>query len=727
MIFCLVAAVTLSASNIDKTTASRLAASFVNGKGLKMDLLAEPVSYTTSMDGQDLTTKPLFYAFNATNNKGFVIVAAQDCNDNILGYSTSGTFAIDCMPETMRFWIEGISHELERAAELGYDAYSTNSTARAAIDPMVTSTWNQDAPYNDECPEYGGQRCPTGCLATAVAQIMYYHRWPVGPVDEIPAYRTDTKRIYRPALPSVTFNWQDMRDSYRSSDSDGAPVAQLMSYVGQSVYMDYAPEASGASDYYVPSALSDYFGYSRSSKRMSRYLYTVSQWEDIIYNELTNQRPVLYCGYTPNWEGHAFVCDGYDGEGLYHINWGWGGYGDGYFRLAVLNPFSTSGIGAASTDDGFSEGQVVVVGIQPTGNADVMQPWPLLSLNYSNNNVTAKIQTMAGGSHEVSLATISDDGTITPVISPVTRTFYTSGTSSATLSLLSLSAGDYKLYVVVRASGTEDWTRVGGISQYADVHVAASGDITVEMHPVFDVTVTDIRFPKTVISGRLTCMEIALKNNADEFDGKLYVACGPNEDMTTQCGSVSVGMMPGDEFRTSISIVPPVVDNLTVWVATDDKFNNIIGKHTFCNYDISIVNSEVEWDPAKVTITLQNNSPSAYQNQIFANIYQDGVKKALGSLTYDVDILPGGTADLECTLNFDKNKKYYITLQHIIGELNNGKKTIPNKVYVQYEASGITDHYADSENSYTHNVSGQQVGRDYKGIVICNGKKYLNK
>lgn len=726
-IFFLMAAVVMNAANIDKVAASRVARTFASEKGLMMNLQQEPIVYSTTAGTMDAASAPVFYAFNAADEKGFVLVAAQDCEDNVLGYCTSGTFSADNLPSNMRFWIEGMSREMVVAAETGQLTTFNNAIPKAAIEPLCTSTWNQDAPYNNYCPVYSGQRCPTGCLATALAQVMYYHKWPTGQVNSIPGYRTDTKRINRPDLPATTFDWTSMRDNYRSTDTDGDAVAELMNYVGQAVFMDYTPEGSGASEYIIPNAISEYFGYPKSAKRLARSLYTISQWEDIVYNEIACNRPVLYCGYTPNWEGHAFVCDGYDGNGMFHINWGWGGYGDGYFRLAVLNPYNTSSSGAASTDDGFSEGQVIVAGIQPAAGAEIAQPWPLSSLSYANTSITAKIQAIAGGSHQVALVTIDDNGNMTPVMNPVTRTFYTNSTSSVTFNISSLAAGDYDLYVAVRANGTEEWTKVGGVTQYAEVHVSAAGGITTVMHPVFDVVVTNMRFPKSVIVGHLSSVEFSLKNNADEFEGKLFVACGPNNSMTTQCGSVNVGMMPGDEYTTSISVVPPVTDNLTVWVATDEKFNNIIGQHTFCNYDITVAGSVVEWDPTKVTITLKNNSASPYNNQIYANIYQDGVKKALGSLTYDVEIPSGGTTNIECTLNFDKAKKYYITLQHITGELNATKKTISEKVYVQYDANGIAEIIADPVTAKTYTISGQQVRDDYKGIVIQNGKKTVRR
>ena len=130
-------------------------------------------------------------------------------------------------------------------------------------------------------------------------------------------------------------------------------VAKLMLYCGQAVQMDYTPSSSGAQTMFLPQILVQSFNYPSTAHNINRYGYTIEQWDSLLLNELRNKRPVLYTGYTTASEGHAFVCDGYDGKGFYHINWGWGGTADGYFRASVLDA-SSNGIGGSSTSMRFS-------------------------------------------------------------------------------------------------------------------------------------------------------------------------------------------------------------------------------------------------------------------------------------------------------------------------------------------------------------------------------------
>ena len=318
------------------------------------------------------------YVFNVENNGGFVIVSNDDRTRPILGFSESGNLDVNNMPDNMKAWLQGYADEIAWLQEQNLpksnaprhrSKVGTHSTT--AVAPLCTSTWNQDTPYNNLCPTYtswyGSGKCATGCVATAMAQVMYYHKWPQAATEPIPGYTTYTQGLTLPSLPAVTFDWANMKDSYSGNytNAQANAVATLMKYCGYSVKMDY-DDSSGAYTEDVAIALREYFDYNVYTTRfVSRSSFTYANWTDMIYHEVSHGRPVCYGGLSTGG-GHEFVCDGYKFESntdFFHINWGWGGLSDNYFVLSALDP-DQQGIGGSTSTDGFHYGQDAVIGIQ---------------------------------------------------------------------------------------------------------------------------------------------------------------------------------------------------------------------------------------------------------------------------------------------------------------------------------------------------------------------------
>ena len=318
------------------------------------------------------------YVFNVENDGGFVIVSNDDRTRPVLGFSESGNIDLDSIPDNMRAWLQGYADEIAWLQQHGAPKASatrprnkvgTHSTNPVA--PLVKTKWNQSTPYNNLCPTYtswgGSGRCATGCVATAMAQVMNYHKWPQEPTATIPGYTTYSLGLNLPSLPPVTFDWTHMKNGYQGSYSttEANAVATLMKYCGYAVKMDY-DESSGAYTEDVAIALRDYFDYNPYTTRfVSRSSYTYENWTDMIYHEVSHNRPVCYGGLSSGG-GHEFVCDGYKFESntdFFHINWGWGGLSDNYFVLSALDP-DQQGIGGSTSTDGFHYGQDAVVGIQ---------------------------------------------------------------------------------------------------------------------------------------------------------------------------------------------------------------------------------------------------------------------------------------------------------------------------------------------------------------------------
>ena len=347
-----------------------------------------------SSDGiKQLGTVNGLYVFSMSEKGGFVIVSNDNKTKPILGFSDKGTIDTKNIPDNMRAWLQGYADEIAWVQKNGSTKTSEQNKARkkagthntTAISPLLGAEddankikWNQGNPYNAAVVNKTGSNFVTGCVATAMAQVMYYtetkaHNATTSTTAQIPGYTTNGLSLGAIAASSV-INWgnmiNDYSGNYNATQADA--VAWLMYYCGCSVQMNYGPSSSAyISD--VPNALTTYFGYeSTTTQYISRSFYSYDDWTDIIYHELDKGRPVLYGGQSTD-NGHAFVCDGYKFENntdLFHINWGWGGQSDGYFVLSVLNP-DEQGIGGSATNSAYNTGQEAVIGIQKSSNSPV--------------------------------------------------------------------------------------------------------------------------------------------------------------------------------------------------------------------------------------------------------------------------------------------------------------------------------------------------------------------
>jgi len=318
-----------------------------------------------------------FYIFNTGALDGFTIVSADDCITPLIGYADSGSFNPDNMPDNMRVWLEGYQRQIDTAISSGTSSSSQAAAQRPAVAPLVKTQWNQDSPYNNDCPMDGNSRSVTGCVATSMAQVMKYHNWPPkgkGSTSYKWKNSADKEITLSMDFSSITFDWDNMSDTYNSSNTaaQNAAVAKLMAACGYGVNMNYSNIESGAPSPLIAHALINYFDYDGNTRYTLRDYCGIEEWENTIYAELAAKRPVIYDGSTASGAGHSFVCDGYE-NGYFHFNWGWGGMSDGYFKLTLLSPDS-QGIGGSNS--GFNFGQGAVIGIQKnTGNTPENKPF----------------------------------------------------------------------------------------------------------------------------------------------------------------------------------------------------------------------------------------------------------------------------------------------------------------------------------------------------------------
>ena len=379
-------------SFLEKASGSRQLAPVVNRARLSPRRIAKKGSVETE----------LYYVFNRGDNQGFVIATGDDKLRPVLGYTDEGEFDYNSLPDNMRSWLENYENELKYLSEHPECLAKAPRYApiHKAVAPMVTTKWNQTWPYYNECPQYFtlGQSV-TGCVATAMAQVLYYQR--AKSVTEtqadMPAYSTRTAhadygKLAVDGIPAGSpIDWDNMLDSYTSSATakQQLAVAQLMHYCGVAVQMDYSSSQSGAFSYMVANGMKQYFGYGSSVRYVYKDdVYTDDEWDALLYAELAEGRPFYLSGANSSG-GHAFVCDGYDDQGCYHINWGWGGSSDGYYLITRLNPGS-QGVGGSS--GGYSDGAEAVIGCEPENYMERAVPFSNTTLknlcvtNWDTNN-----------------------------------------------------------------------------------------------------------------------------------------------------------------------------------------------------------------------------------------------------------------------------------------------------------------------------------------------------
>lgn len=359
------------AEQIDAQQARQQAMAFLNRNATTKKMLkggnADLQLAYTAQSGE-------YYAFNASAADGYVLVSGDDRMPAVIGYSDEGKFDADAIPDNMREWLETYAEQVRYVqTHAGVRIQSsTDQTSIGNVYPLLGNIkWNQSAPYNNMCPTFSNngttQRTVTGCVATAMAQVMYYHRWPeIGTGSNTYTFNLNSDE-QQPLMLSADFSqsrydWANMLPSYTGNETttQNNAVAKLMSDCGVAMDMGYGA-SSGAVTRIAMNRMPKHFRYDKSIKFIMRDAYTLDKWLSIINGELSSNRPVIHTGAS-NQGGHAFVVDGCNSNGYYHVNWGWNGTSNGYFALTDLTP-TDQGIG--SSEGGYNLRQGLIYNIMP--------------------------------------------------------------------------------------------------------------------------------------------------------------------------------------------------------------------------------------------------------------------------------------------------------------------------------------------------------------------------
>lgn len=353
----------------------------------KLGIPLEDSEVTMAKSSSPLADNPeerSYYVFSNGEGRGFTIVSGDDRMPDVVGYSAKGTYDAEKLPDNYVNFMKAYEETLAAVLRGDESALANLSQAKALratsqnkpVAPLLGDiAWNQSAPYNNMCPtyNYNGSRAVTGCVATAMAQIMGYWQYPKSLGVDLPAYRTDSYAISVPTVKKgEAYDWDNILPKYLTgqyTQAQANAIAKLMYHCGVAVNMDYGPSSAA----WLPAdVMTDVFGYDRELvTQLWRTNYDQREWKGFIDNELQAARPIYYSGQSSGG-GHAFVCDGSDDSGLYHINWGWGGYQNGYFDLTILNP-DKGGIGSGDAPDGYNRGCSMIIGLMPD-NGKIDEP-----------------------------------------------------------------------------------------------------------------------------------------------------------------------------------------------------------------------------------------------------------------------------------------------------------------------------------------------------------------
>lgn len=475
---CLLLALTARAANVSPSAAQEKAEKFFKSKGIAM---SKPSRRPLRLAYKASGTAPAYYVFNNGDSQGFVIVSGDDNAYSILGYSDKGSFDYTSAPAQIRDWLDGYAAEiawLRNNESVGANGESKTKKLTPVKPLLGEIAWDQTYPYNLLTPCYvGTTHSATGCVATAMAQIMYYHKYPS---------QGKGQHTYKPATLNQTlsvdfsqshYGWDVMTPKYNSTSSDTArmAVAVLMRDCGVAVDMAYGQQSgSNIENWLKP--LTENFSYDSGFGCLNRNYYTQQDWDAIIRDEVAAGRPVFATGFTGNSGGHAFVFDGYDSEGLIHVNWGWSGMSNGYFRTSALTP-PLQGTGGSTS--GFNYKQGIIVGIQPPQEGS--EPWlQVVSMEHTKANndsvsrtatasirLTGKIANLGWQDATVDMGFGVYDSNGSLVAAKVVKTgvslpqnTFVIGMNAPAVDLSQLEPGSYTIYPIVRNAGGKRWFRI---------------------------------------------------------------------------------------------------------------------------------------------------------------------------------------------------------------------------------------------------------------------------
>ena len=734
---------------------------------------------SASLTDVNINVKNLF-AFNIEGG-GYVITAGDDRIQPVLGYAETGTLDSENMPVNMRQWLDSYSQAISRLRQQTETSVTETANAtsgaykeRQAIDYLIHDRWGQGFPYNNSCPKYNGRKAVTGCTSTAMAMVMHYYKWPQGNCKPIPGYTSKTTEFDFEAtledLPAVTFDWENMRSNYSYYDDpeiNPEPVALLMRYCGQAINSVYADQVTTAGYMSACYAMRKYFGYDKRAYHAARNNYSNEEWEDLIYGEIAAGHPVIFGASVGGQAiGHEFIIDGYNGEGMFHVNWGWDGTCNGYFALSLLDYLKDY---PSYVPEYFNVWQQAGIGLFPdetTADEPIIEDLFLtLSRLWENEGSilfegVVSFEEYKNVTLQFALGTVGADGSLNPVLTSqeynISNTDAENNIYAVKLDKTKLPEGETKLVPMVKrvAPDVTEWQQLG-TGRDAVVCNKAGDDLQFKVLPEINLTRTgDIRVTwgtaEPLNEAELT---MDFKNNGDDYNNTVYafvynignatidnVADLP-EPTTYLLG---LNVKPGETGSISFPIKPKEKCNYLIEIYTEGEFK-LISKEMFSVdkdpefYDISVEPFDVSYEEDGgifvITILHSNDtrdfkrSSTTLEDPYFKDLVMfSNVPRYEENILYTNLSAGLDTYDYYYFTDYDVNTDIILNYYQYLGNENKqliGTVTIPTK-----DPDGIVEiknDDADGRDTWT-TLGGMTINKPLKkGIYIKNKKKIVVK
>lgn len=727
--------------------------------------------YTQNSDGLN---SAYIWAFG--DNNGYLVTSADDVFPAVLGFADSGTFDPNNIPPAMEAWLAGYDYQLQYAIANGINANATRAQEHAAIAPLCSTKWGQDAPFSDLTPTSGSTHCPTGCTATAMAQVMKHHNWPKkGTGTNVYSYGSFTDLTFD--FGNTEFDWDNMLDTYfyGYNDTQVNAVATLMAACGNAALMQYAKSSSGAYLYDALYGLVNFLGYDKSGYEAQRNFYSSTEWDNMIYGELEAGRPVVYSGYSNfgKGTGHTFVVDGYRDNGFYHLNWGWTGTSDGYFLLTVLNPQDQGTGGTDASNGGYDSFQSALIGLQPAkGSANHFEIYQAGNMKGGSTSYTRNSDVVIKPSNGYFLYCTLERVQITPGLNltsvsggdtffvggePLVLKTYYGDPDAAYISQFSIpgesfpSSGTYYATPAYKDSeSVKDMRGQLGFSNKLKITISGNTISVEQVAAEFNLVASNIRLASPLYSGKNCMITATITNNGEEYLGKVYPGLKTSSSSSRFSGvsdGINVSLAPGEsrdytfygKFVSSSSSTTSTAAG-TYMLNLYDKNDAAMGNNaiqvtmetapsgnpkytaTF-EFDPSIQGAGTNANPYIVGNTLEFNVKISVTSGFFDDSLQIYTMK--GSSSY-YDGLGDPTANFIVPEGESVTRTYQLNTSALpldqkanLNIYGASMGWIGDRVYIMRSVSGVTEIDADDNASVEYyNLQGVRVENPSNGIFI---------
>lgn len=719
-----------------------------------------PTAVTARMLDSEL--RPTLY-IASMGNGGSAVVSADSDAPPLLGYSDT-PIDLDNAPGAMKSLLATLSGEIERMRSDGLVGQQRVAPQRKAVAPICRATWDQAAPYNYYCPKVGDAKSMTGCVATAMAEVLYALQWPAQCNGGTETYRWDSQKTELTLdYDGFELKWDLMEPYYSgslSSESSRA-TAKLMQALGYAAHMQYSPNASGAQGLQLSKGLVDHFDFDCTLQYALHDWYFQDQWEDLIYGELERGVPV-YCDGADvvSNAGHAFVIDGYDGNGYFHLNWGWGGMSNGYYLLTALDPTS-QGIGGSTGGYNFMQGAIVGM-VKGSETKPSKRP---MTFALIDDFTTTKASANAGDAVEFT-GTMCN---MTPVYYaeavPSVRFFnldtseetfargqqtYSgfdmySGYSKTSVKMpTKLADGDYLITPAIQSAVTRKFYEARYIpnGSAAVPCTVTNGIFTFKTPVIADIKATDLEISGKAYPGTNITVNALVSNTTSEpYVGLVRAALfsGGGNTLEAQLAAVNMEIMPGETKDLSIPCYLPET------LASPKSYRlllfNEAGRSVCSPLTVSIKERPAEGtvqcsriectDTRKNSLTFSldvENVEGYYSNPIYVVILRrSGSGNPLDYfVTNPITLDKGGKTTLTVTSTFAAGKAgttyqavpFYLSGNNAIEMPQSQRTTFDLAEGEYYEPETGIEEAAAAAGTYVYDLQGRRVIRPQRGKVV---------